>query len=119
MGMGVCRLLTVVGMDFSMDRDGNKRDLAVQYAALGNDVPGNVMQQSCLPSEYCNLQAACMIEMHVQRRYMQVVMVMLRDGQPLRQITGVMIEYIADHANTLGVARLWQQLLQACACEVA
>ena len=50
--------------------------VSMTHSAFGNDVVGNAPHIRATPLEHCNFHAALLIEMHVQRRLCEVVVLM-------------------------------------------
>ena len=98
----------------------HQHDAAVAHAALGDHVLGEVLHGAGLALEHGHLHAAVMVEVDMQRRQRQLVVIVEGLGQPLGQFArGVIVD--VDHggdAVALGVER-FGGLADAGAGEVA
>jgi hypothetical protein len=75
----------------------------VPDTTLRDDVIGVVAKIADLPAQDRDLHAADVIEVHMVRRYRQVVMVMCRMGKPARKFPGAVIEDIDGRPEALRV----------------
>jgi hypothetical protein len=66
-------------------------DVPMTHAALSDDVIGKMLHVGSTPFKHCNLHAALLVEMHVQRRLGEVVMLVEIAGKPLWQLTRFVI----------------------------
>ena len=64
---------------------------AVAHAALGDDVLGEVLHGAGLALEHCHFHAAVMVEVNMERRQRQFVMIVEGLGQPLGQFARGMV----------------------------
>ncbi len=72
--------LTAVSMFFSFQFDRDNDQPSVPYAALRNNVIGEVLHLRCLSPEHRDFHAARMVEMDVHRCERQIVVVVERLG---------------------------------------
>ena len=93
---------------------------AVAHAALGDHVLGEVLHGAGLALEHCHFHATVMVEVDMQRRQRQFVMIVEGLGQPLGQFARGMVVDVdqGGDAVALGVQRL-ASLADAGAGEVA
>jgi hypothetical protein len=75
------RRFLAVAMNFTRQFDRNHDDTAVPHATLGNHLVGAFLNFRCAPLENGDLHAAVVVEMHVQRRLRQIMMMMDRVDQ--------------------------------------
>jgi len=100
----IVRAVTARGsmrMGALLDRDGNRAEDRVVDAALGSDRVGEILHGRKIPSQNRDLEAVLVIEMHVQRRDLEVVMRMMRLGQPSRQLTRMMVVNVGQNGDAL------------------
>ena len=98
----------VVIMRVPMRRSVGRRhvdDVTMPDAALGDDMVGKRLHLRAAALEHGHLQAAFMIEVHMQRRLRQVVMVVKLLGQALGQVAGVMIVNVDQRGDAVAGAR--------------
>ena len=94
--------------------------MAVAHAALGDDVVGELLHVGAAALEHGDLDAAFVIEMHVQRRMRQIVAVVKVAGQPLGQFARLVVVQVDQRRDARPrAADFGRGLLQAGAGEIA
>jgi hypothetical protein len=99
------RLLLAVAMNFTRQFDRNHDDTAVPHATLGNHLVGAFLNVRCPPLENRDLHAAVVVEMDVQRRLRQIVMMMHRADQAFCEVASRMVVDVDDGGNTMLAAQ--------------
>src|SRR5262245_12393127 len=79
-----------------MRLDRHHDDMAVTYAALGDDMIGERLHLGAAPLQHRDLETAVMIDVDVQCRLREIMMLVIVAGQPLRQFARGMIVDIAQ-----------------------
>jgi len=90
-----------MGVASRLDLDGHSDQLSVAHPALGGDVLGEMTDVVHRAAQYCHLEAALMVEMHMHRRQRQIVVVVEGTGQPLGERAAFMIVDINERGDTL------------------
>src|SRR5437868_7085084 len=107
-------------MPVRMLLDRHHHDMAVAYAALGDDAVGERLHLAAAPLQHRDLEAGIVVDMHMQRGLGEVVMLVIVVGQPLRQFAGGMVVDIAERGDAVAVARCGGAgVLKAAAQEIA
>jgi len=103
-----------------IDRDGHEAHLAVGDAPLGDNRLREFADLFSFAAKHGDLKAARMVEMDVHRRDLVVVMLVIRIGQPLRQLASVVVEDIGERRDAIaGKALIDAGALEAEAGEIA
>ena len=94
--------------------------MAVAHAALGNNVVGNLLYIRAAPLQHRDFETALVVEMHVQRRLCEVVMIVVAAGEAFRKLARLVIVDVDEcgHARPPPAISV-SGLLQAGAGEVA
>ena len=85
---------------------GNQVQLAMTYAALGHQQPGELPDLRGPTLENDRFQAVFVIEMAMHRRHRQVVVIMLHAGQPLGKLALVVVEYVGQGRDAMAGRRI-------------
>jgi hypothetical protein len=94
--------------------------VSMTYPAFGNNVVGNALHIGATSLKYCNFHATLLIEMHVQRRLCEVVVLVEIACEALRQFALSVVVNIDQSRHTkLASTDLHGCLLEASAGEVA
>jgi hypothetical protein len=89
------------------------------HSAFGDNMVGKVLNIGATSLEHCNFHAALLIEMHVERRLCEVVVLMEITCKALRQFAFSMVVHIDQRRHTrMGPTDFHGCLLQASAGEV-
>lgn len=72
------------GMSLGFKPARHEVHLAVFHAALGKNARGKLAYRGCLAAQDSNLKAIVVIEMHMHRRDVGVVKIVMGIGKPLR-----------------------------------
>ena len=103
MNVGVTRIAAApVGVAIQMNVGGNDMQVAVTYAALGDDGIGEIANVIGRPAQDHGFQTGIVIQMNMQGRQAEIMVIMLALGQPARQLTFMMIEDLGQAADTRG-----------------
>jgi hypothetical protein len=95
-------------------------DVAVPHAALGDDVIGERLHLRALALQHRHLEAALVVEVHVERRLRQVVMVVEFLRQALGKVARMMVVDIDQRGDAMtGPGDLDRGLLEARARQIA
>jgi hypothetical protein len=86
--------LVVVSVCCRLHNDRYKGDLTMGDAAFGDHRLGKVAYQRGLAAEHGNFETAVVIEMNMQSGDLQLVMRVMRPGQPFGQFSRMVIEHI-------------------------
>ena len=115
-GIGV----VAVPVHLGIQRDRNKAHLTVRDPALRDDAIGEVSHRPGLSAKHGHLETVLVIEMHVHRRNVEVMVIVMRGCEPFRQFAGVMVEHVRERCETLAAAfRIQSGVLQAKTGEVS
>jgi hypothetical protein len=94
--------------------------LPVAHAAFGNDVVGEFPHVGPASFEHRHLHAALVVQVNVQRRLRQIMVIVEVAGKPLRQFALLVVVYVDERGKTLLRPRdLRRALLQAGSCQIA
>jgi hypothetical protein len=89
------------------------------YPAFGNDVVGKALHIGATSLEHCNFHATLLIEMHVQRRLCEIVVLVEIACKALRQVALSVVVNIDQSRHTrMGSTDLHGCLLESGAGEV-
>src|SRR5262245_4599772 len=77
-----------------LDDDRDERHLAMGDAALGDHRLGKFPYRRGVATQHGDFETALMIEMNMQGRNLQLVMCVMRRGQPFGEFAGMMVEDI-------------------------
>jgi len=99
------RRLLAVAMNLTRQFDRNHDDTAVPHATLGNYLVGAFLNVGRAPLENRDLHAAVVVEMDVQRRLRQVVMMMHRADQAFCEVASRVVVNIDHGGNTILMAQ--------------
>ena len=95
-------------------------DLAVAHAAFGDDMVGELLHFSAGPLQDRHLHATFVVEMNMQRRLREVVVIVKIAREPLRQFALVMVVDVDQSREAvLSSGRPHRVLLQAGSREIA
>src|SRR5215467_14024675 len=92
-------------MRVRMRLDRHHHDMAVTNTALGDDMVGKRLHLAAAPLQNRDLEAGIMVDVNVQRRLREVVVLMILVGQALRQFARGVIVDIAQRRDTVAIAR--------------
>ena len=98
--MGV-RMTRPPSYRFGRDKD----DMAVTNAALRDHLVGKGLHLGAVSFEDGHLQAAFSVQMHMQRRLRQIMMIVEALGEALRQFAGMMVVDIDQRRDAMARAR--------------
>ena len=87
--------------------------------ALGDNVIGKMLYIAHIAFKHADFQAVLMIDMYVQRRYRQIVVVVLGRDQPAGEVAFLMFIHIGEHRKALSAVLLGGFLGQGVAQNVA
>jgi hypothetical protein len=91
-----------LAMSASLARgSGHHDDLAVPYSALRHDMLGEMLNLVGSTAQHVHLHAAVMVEVHVQRRERQRVMVVEGARQPLRELPCGMVVDVDERRHAI------------------
>ena len=89
-------------------------DLAVSHAAFGDDVVGELLHLSAGSLQHRHLHATFVVEVNMQRRLREIMMIVKIAGEPLWQFALVMVVDVNQSGKTvLSSGRPHGMLLQA------
>ena len=109
-----------VTVNRGINRDGNEADVPVGDAAFRDDGLGEISDGGGLATQDRHLKAAVVVQMHVHRCHLEVVMGMMRVRQALRQLARVVAENIGERSDALlADPVLCERLVQAETGEIA
>src|ERR1700757_3686780 len=80
--------------------------MPVAHAALADRVVGELLHRAGRASQHRDLEAAVVIEMDVHRRDLQVVMALLRLGEPLAELARLVVIDISEGGDSVAVSRI-------------
>ena len=106
MGMTlIMATFVIVTMRMCADVRRHVGDVAVAHAALRDDVIGERLYIGAPAPEHRNFETAVMVEMNVEGRLREAVMLMEVPGQALGQLARRVVIDIAQRRNAIAVAR--------------
>ena len=88
----------------------HKMELAVAHAALADSIVGQGPHRLDRTAQHRHLQAGIVVEMHVECRNLQIMMLVLRLGEPLAQAPCLMSVDVAERRNTEAIAAIAQRV---------
>jgi len=110
----------VVRVRLVRHRDGDETRLAVFDVALGDHRFGKLPDPRSLPAQHRDFETIVVVEMNMHRRDLKIVMIVVRVGQPLRQLARVVIEDVGQRRDALSLrAVVDSRLLETEARQVA
>ena len=95
--------VVAMSMRLGFQRDRNEAHLPVRDAALGNDALGEVSHRLGLPMQNRHLETIFMVEMHMHGRNMEMMVIVMRAGQPFRQFAGMVVKHVRERGKALAV----------------
>ena len=111
--------LVTMPVRLRLQRDRNEAHLPVRDAAFGDNAIGEASHRLCLSAKHGNLETVLVVEMRMQRRHVEMMMIVMRAGQPLRKFAGVVVEHVRERGEALAAdVRAQPGVLQAKAGEV-
>ena len=75
-------------------RDGDKAHLPMRHATFGNDAIGEDPHGFCGTAKHRNFETILVIDMHMHGRDVKLMVIVMRAGQSLRKVSGVVVEHI-------------------------
>ena len=90
----VCAGFAAMRVRSGFRRDGNIAHLSVRDAAFGNDAIGERPHGFRVAAKHRNFKTILVVDMHMHGRDVKVVVIVMRAGQPLGKVAGVVVEYI-------------------------
>ena len=82
----------------------NEAHLTVRDAALCNYAIGEVSHSLGFSTKYCHFETAFMVEMHMQRCDMEVMVIVVRAGQPLWKFARMVVVNVRQRGKALATA---------------
>ena len=98
--------LTAMRVRLCFLRDRDETHLTVRDAALCDDAIGEISHRPGLSSQHRHFETVLMVEMHMHRRNMEMMVIVMRGCQPFRQFACVMVEHVRERGEALTFAVL-------------
>lgn len=95
------RMAVVLRRRMDVGSPGQIDDLPMAYAAFGNDMVGEFLHFAAASFQDRHLHASQMIEMNVQRRLREIMMIVKVARQPLWQFALMMVVNINEGGDAL------------------
>ncbi len=101
-----------VGLGFQADRD--EAHLTVLDAALRDDAIGELPHRPGFSAKHRDFQAILMVEMHMECGDVEMMVIVMRAGEPLWKFASVVVEHVRQRREALAAAlRVQPRMLQA------